>query len=204
MVLENKLGLSSSATLWDAEERLTKKRAAELFAEGLLKGRTAGTFETLAFIHGHLFQDLYDFAGQMRAVDIAKGGFRFASALYLNEAVSKIEMLPQASFQDIIKKYVEMNVAHPFREGNGRSMRIWLDHMLRSELGVVVDWQHVDKQDYLLAMERSPVKDTEIMALLQQALTDKVDDRAVFMKGIDASYAYEGYESYRTADLHGR
>lgn len=201
MVLENKLGLSSSAALWDAEERLTKERAVELFAERLLAERDAGSFETLAFIHSHLFQDVYDFAGQMRTVDIAKGGFRFASALYLDEAVSKIEKMPQASFQDIVKKYVEMNVAHPFREGNGRSMRIWLDHMLKTELGVVVDWRQVDKQDYLLAMERSPVKDVEITALLQGALTDKVDDRETFMKGIDASYAYEGYESYRTADL---
>ncbi len=201
MVLENKLGLSSSAELHEAEERLTKTRAAELFAQNLLDGREPGSFETLSFIHGYLFQDVYAFAGELRQVDIAKGGFRFASTLYLRDAVRKIELMPQSSFDEIIEKYIEMNVAHPFREGNGRSMRIWLDHILKSEQGVVVDWQRVDRQDYLLAMERSPIKDTEIKMLLKEVLTDQIDDRETFMKGIDASYAYEGYERYRTADL---
>lgn len=201
MVLENKLGLSSSAELYEAEERLTKIRAAELFVDGLLDDKQPGTFETLAFIHGYLFQDVYDFAGTVRNVDIAQGGFRFASALYLNDALKKIESLSQSNFDEIIEKNVEMNVAHPFREGNGRSMRIWLDHILKSELDKVVDWSAVDRQDYLLAMERSPVKDTEIKLLLQAALTDQIDDRETFMKGIDASYAYEGYERYKASDL---
>ena len=201
MVLENKLGLSSSAELYEAEERLTKARAASIFTQHLLDDKTPGSFETLAFVHWYLFQDVYDFAGKMRQVDISKGGFRFASALYLSDAVKSIELMPQSSFGEIIEKYVEMNVAHPFREGNGRSMRIWLDHILKCEQGVVVDWQDIDKQDYLLAMERSPVRDTEIKFLLQKALTDRIDDRETFMKGIDASYAYEGYESYKTSDL---
>ncbi len=201
MVLENKLGLSSSAALYEAEERLTKARAAEIFANDLLVAKAPGTFNTLAFIHRQLFQDVYDFAGAVRTQDIAKGGFRFASALYLDDAVAKIEVMPQGTFDDIVEKYVEMNVAHPFREGNGRSMRIWLDHMLKCECGVVIDWQQIDAQDYLLAMERSPIKDTEIKALLRAALTDKADDRETFMKGIDASYAYEGYETYRTGEL---
>ncbi len=201
MVLQNKLGISSSMELCDAEERLTKARAAELFADDLLTDKTPGAFATLAFIHQHLFQDVYDFAGKVRTEDIAKGGFRFASALYLDEALSSVEKMPQSCYEDIIRKYVEMNVAHPFREGNGRSMRIWLDHILKSQLGKVVDWQQVDKQDYLLAMERSPIKDTEIRVLLQEALTNKVNDRETFMKGIDASYAYEGYEAYKTGSL---
>ena len=200
-MLENNLGLTSSAELHDAEERLTKQRAAQLFADRLLDGKPAGTFQTLAFIHAHLFQDVYPFAGKVREVDISQGGFRFASALYLDGALKSIEGMPQADFDQIIKKYVEMNVAHPFREGNGRSMRLWLDHILKEELGQVVDWSRVDKQDYLLAMERSPVKDTEIRVLIEGALTPEVDDRDVFMKGIDASYAYEGYETYRTATL---
>ncbi len=201
MVLQNKLGITSSAQLHDAEERLTKIRAAELFSEKMLDQLEPGSFETLATIHRHLFQDVYDFAGTVRSEDISKGGFRFASALYLDDALKEIEKMPQDSFDNIVRKYVEMNVAHPFREGNGRSMRIWLDHILKAELGVVVDWQNVDKQDYLLAMERSPIKDTEIRVLLQEALTDQVDDRETFMKGIDASYSYEGYEAYQAGEL---
>lgn len=201
MVLENKLGIISSAELSEAEERLTKSRAAEIFTDQLLGDKVPGMFSTLAFIHGHLFQDIYGFAGKVRNEDISKGGFRFASALYLDAALSQIEQMPQRSFDEIIKKYVEMNVAHPFREGNGRSMRIWLDHILLTELGVVVDWQRVGKQDYLMAMERSPIKDTEIRVLLHDALIQEVDDRATFMKGIDASYAYEGYEAFVTEEL---
>ena len=201
MVLENRLGLTSTSELHVAEERLTKTRAAEIFTQDLLADKKPGSFETLAFIHRHLFQDVYDFAGELRPVNISKGGFRFASALYLPDAVEKIESMPQTNVDEIIEKYVEMNVAHPFREGNGRSMRIWLDHILKSELGEVIDWSAVDRQDYLLAMERSPIKDTEIKALLKASLTDSIDDRETFMKGIDASYAYEGYESYKTSDL---
>jgi len=198
MSLKNKLNITDSALLAREEERLSKKRAMELFENGMLDSMAAGTYESLAQIHRHLFCDIYEFAGEMRDVNIAKGSFRFVPALYLDAAVKSIEKMPQSSFDEIIRKYVEMNVAHPFREGNGRSMRIWLDLMLKKELGTVVDWSRVDKEDYLLAMERSPVRDTEIRLLLKEALTDKVNDREVYMKGIDASYAYEGYERYKT------
>lgn len=201
MVLENKLGITSSGELYETEEKLTKARAAEIFTDNLLRDKPTGTVETLTFVHKHLFQDLYDFAGVIRSEDIAKGGFRFASALYLTDALMQIEQMPQNTFDQIIAKYVEMNVAHPFREGNGRSMRIWLDHLLKNEIGQVVDWSKVNPDEYLLAMERSPIKDTEIKQVLLTALTDKVDDRKTFMKGIDASYAYEGYTSFETEDL---
>lgn len=201
MTLRNKLGLTSERELALAEERLSKKRALELFESGALDEMPAGTFDSLCAIHGCLFGDIYSFAGALRVENIAKGNFRFAPVLYLEASVAAIESMPQSTFDEIIRKYVEMNVAHPFREGNGRSMRIWLDQMLKRELGVVVDWSHVDKQDYLLAMERSPVKDVEINALIKAALTREVDNRDVYMKGIDASYGYEGYGVYRTEDL---
>ena len=201
MVLENKLGITASPDLQNAEERLSKMRAVELFTGNLLDEHTPGSFQTLAFIHHHLFQDIYDFAGQLRRDGISKGGFRFASQLYLPEALKAIERMPQSSFDKILEKYVEMNVAHPFREGNGRSMRIWLDHMLKIELGAVVDWSQIDKTDYLLAMERSPIKDTEIKHLLSKTLTKETNDRQVYIKGIDASYAYEGYETFKAEDL---
>lgn len=201
MVLENKLGITASPDLQNAEERLSKMRAVELFTDNLLDEHTPGSFQTLAFIHHHLFQDIYDFAGQLRRDDISKGSFRFASQLYLPEALKAIERMPQSSFDKILEKYVEMNVAHPFREGNGRSMRIWLDHMLKTELGAVVDWSQIDKTDYLLAMERSPIKDTEIKHLLSKALTKETNDRQVYIRGIDASYAYEGYETFKAEDL---
>ena len=201
MTLENKLGITDAVELAREEERLSKKRAIELFENKLLDRFEVGTFKGLASIHAHLFQDVYPFAGQIRTVNIAKGSFRFASVMYLSEALAHIDKMPQATFGEIVEKYVEMNVAHPFREGNGRSTRIWLDAILKRELGKVVDWARVDKEDYLLAMERSPVKDTEIKLLLKQALTDKVDDREVYMKGIDASYHYEGYNVYRIEEL---
>lgn len=183
------------------EEQLTKKRAQELYDKHILETFEVGTYSGLAKIHGYLFQDVYDFAGTMRKVNIAKGNFRFAPLLYLSEALQQIDKMPQDSYDHIIEKYVEMNVAHPFREGNGRSTRIWLDAILKKELGKVVDWSQVDKEDYLFAMERSPVRATEIKALLKAALTDKIHDRTVYMKGIDASYRYEGYSTYRTEDL---
>ena len=183
------------------EEQLTKKRAQELYDKHILETLEVGTYTGLAKIHGYLFQDVYDFAGTMRKVNIAKGNFRFAPLLYLSEALQQIDKMPQDSYDHIIEKYVEMNVAHPFREGNGRSTRIWLDAILKKELGKVVDWSQVDKEDYLFAMERSPVRATEIQALLKAALTDKINDRTVYMKGIDASYRYEGYNTYRTEDL---
>ena len=201
MVLGNKLGIGSDAELAREEERLTKKRALELFEGSLLDDFEAGTFAGLARIHGYLFRDVYDFAGQMRRENISKGGFRFAPSLYLGDALSAIDRMPQTTFDEIVEKYVEMNVAHPFREGNGRSMRIWLDLMLKRACGVVVDWSLVDKEDYLLAMERSPIKDVEIKALLKSALTDRVDDRQTYMKGIDASYRYEGYSTYTMEEL---
>ncbi|MDY4041656.1 MAG: Fic family protein [Collinsella sp.] len=201
MALENKLGIEDDVELAREEERLTKLRALELFESGAIDGLEAGTFRDLAAIHRHLFQDVYEFAGVRREVNISKGGFRFAPALYLEAALAAIDALPQGSFDEIVEKYVEMNVAHPFREGNGRSTRIWLDMILRRELGRVVDWSRVDKEDYLLAMERSPVRDIEIKALLRAALTDAIDDRAVFMKGIDASYRYEGYATYTMEEL---
>ena len=201
MALENKLGITDSAELARAEERISKEKALELFEKGLLDVFEVGTFRGLAKIHEYLFGEIYDFAGQVRTVNIAKGNFRFAPALYLGEALKQIEKMPQSTFDEIIEKYVEMNVAHPFREGNGRSTRIWLDAILKKELRQVIDWSRVDKEDYLLAMERSPVRDLEIKTLLRAALTDKINDREVYMKGVDASYHYEGYDMYKTADI---
>lgn len=201
MTLKNKLGITDPIELAHKEEQLTKKRAQELYDKHILETFEVGTYAGLAKIHGYLFQDVYDFAGTMRKVNIAKGNFRFAPLLYLSEALQQIDKMPQDSYDHIIEKYVEMNVAHPFREGNGRSTRIWLDAILKKELGKVVDWSQVDKEDYLFAMERSPVRATEIKALLKGALTDKINDRTVYMKGIDASYRYEGYSTYRTEDL---
>ncbi|MCI7613703.1 MAG: Fic family protein [Selenomonadaceae bacterium] len=200
-MLENKLGILNAAELARTEEQLSKKCALEMFETGFLDSLQPGTFASLSVIHRYLFGDIYAFAGEMRTVNIAKGNFRFAPVMYLREAVSSIERMPQSDFEQIVEKYVEMNVAHPFREGNGRSMRIWLDVILKAEIGRVVDWSRVDKEEYLLAMERSPVRDIEIKHLLQNALTDKIDDRAVYMKGIDYSYYYEGYAEYRTEDL---
>lgn len=201
MTLENKLGITSSAKLATQEERLSKKRALELFESGMLDKLEPGTFKTLQVIHKQLFMDIYDFAGKVRSVNIAKGGFRFVPAMYLLDALKQIERMPQSTFDEIIEKYVEMNVAHPFREGNGRSTRIWLDLILKKELQLVVDWSKVNKEDYLSAMERSPIKDLEIKFLLKNALTEHIDDREVYMKGIDASYMYEGYEEFKTKDL---
>lgn len=201
MALENKLGVMSSAELARAEEKISKKRAAELFESGYLDSLEAGTYKALAEIHRFLFEEIYEFAGKLRDVNIAKGNFRFASVMYLREALESIEKMPQSAFDEIIEKYVEMNVAHPFREGNGRSMRIWLDMMLKKEIGQVIDWRKVDKDDYLLAMERSPVRDIEIRHILRPALTDKVNDREIYMKGIDHSYYYEGYAVYKTEEL---
>lgn len=201
MTLENKLGITSSAELATQEERLSKKRALELFESGMLDKLEPGTFKTLQAIHKQLFMDIYDFAGTVRSVNIAKGGFRFVPAMYLLDALKQIERMPQSTFDEIIEKYVEMNVAHPFREGNGRSTRIWLDLILKKELKLVVDWSKVNKEDYLSAMERSPIKDLEIKFLLKNALTEHIDNREVYMKGIDASYMYEGYEEFKTKDL---
>ena len=201
MTLENKLGITSSAELATQEERLSKKRALELFESGMLHKLEAGTFKTLQTIHKQLFMDIYDFAGKVRSVNIAKGGFRFVPAMYLLDALIQIERMPQSTFDEIIEKYVEMNVAHPFREGNGRSTRIWLDLILKKELQLVIDWSKVNKEDFLSAMERSPIKDLEIKFLLKNALIEHIDDREVYMKGIDASYMYEGYEEFKTKDL---
>lgn len=201
MTLENKFGLTSSADLAREEEFVSKKRAVELFENSVLDSLPAGKFSTLQAIHKYLFEDIYDFAGELRTVNIAKGNFRFASLLYLQAALESIDKMPQASFDEIIEKYVEMNIAHPFREGNGRSTRIWLDHILKNEIGKVIDWSKVDKEDYLLAMERSPIKDVEIKVLLKCALTDETDSREVYMKGIDHSYYYEGYTTFKTEEL---
>lgn len=201
MSLENKLGISDSRDLAHEEERLTKKRALELYDNDLLASFEVGTFAGLKSIHGYLFQDVYDFAGKMRNVNIAKGNFRFAPVLYLESALSSIDNMSQDTFDHIVEKYVEMNVAHPFREGNGRSTRIWLDAILKKELGMVIDWSQVDKEDYLFAMERGPVRNREIKELLKNALTDRINDRQVYMKGIDASYHYEGYSTYKTEDI---
>lgn len=201
MILKNKLSLNDSHELAREEERISKKRALELFDADKLHDKAPGSFASLSYIHQFLFGDIYDFVGTIRTKDISKSGFRFASVLYLEESLVKIEAMPQSTFEEIVKKYVEMNVAHPFREGNGRSMRIWLDQMLKAELGLVIDWKLIDKQDYLLAMERSPIKDTEIKTLLKAALTDRINDREVYMKGLDASYAYEGYTIFQTEDL---
>ena len=200
-MLENKLGIKNSAELAREEERISKKKAAELFENGVLDTLTPGSFSALQAIHKYLFDEIYDFAGKVRTVNIAKGNFRFAPVMYLDAALEKIEKMPQGTFDEIIEKYVEMNVAHPFRDGNGRSMRIWLDLILKTELHKVVDWSRVDKDDYLLAMERSPVKDLEIKHLLKSALTDEINSREVYMKGIDRSYYYEGYEAFRAEEL---
>src|SRR5574344_925360 len=195
-MLKNKLNITSSSELANAEEKLTKKRALELFDKKLLENLQAGTFESLKFIHNYLFEEIYDFAGSIRNENIDKGNFRFTPTIYLDTSIKNIEKMPQKTFDQIIEKYVEMNVAHPFREGNGRSTRIWLDIILKKELKKVIDWNKIDKEDYLLAMERSPIKDIEIKTLIKNALTDKIDDRGVYMKGIDNSYYYEGYNSY--------
>lgn len=201
MTIENKFGLTSSADLAREEEFVSKKRAVELFENSVLDSLPAGKFSTLQAIHKYLFEDIYDFAGELRTVNIAKGNFRFAPLLYLQAALESIDKMPQASFDEIIEKYVEMNIAHPFREGNGRSTRIWLDHILKNEIGKVIDWSKVDKEDYLLAMERSPIKDVEIKVLLKCALTDETDSREVYMEGIDHSYYYEGYTTFKTEEL---
>ena len=201
MALQNKLGLTDELELAREEERIGKQKALALYDTGLLDTFPVGTFAGLAMIHKYLFEDIYEFAGQMRIVNIAKGNFRFAPVMYLHPALESIDQMPQSTFDEIIEKYVEMNVAHPFREGNGRSTRIWLDCILKKELHQVVDWSRVDKSDYLMAMERSPVKDLEIKVLLHKALTEQINDRQVYMKGIDASYHYEGYQIFRTEEL---
>lgn len=200
-MLENKLGITNELELAKEEERITKLKALELFDSRKINEFEVGTTRGLMDIHKYLFSDIYDFAGKVRDVNLAKGNFRFASPMYLEEALNKIDNMPQNTFDNIIKKYIEMNVAHPFREGNGRSTRIWLDMILKSELGKVVDWSKIDKEEYLLAMERSPIKDTEINILLKNALTDKIADRTVYMKGIDISYKYEGYNTYTMDEL---
>lgn len=201
MVLENKLGITSSAELACEEERISKKKAVELFESGTLDKLEPGKFASLQAIHKALFEDIYDFAGQLRTVNLAKGNFRFAPLIYLEAALANIDKMPQSTYDEIIEKYVEMNVAHPFREGNGRSTRIWLNLMLKSGIGQVVDWSKVDKEDYLLAMERSPIKDVEIKVLLKDALTSDVNSREIFMKGIDHSYYYEGYTTFKAEEL---
>ena len=201
MALKNKLGITESSKLAQEEEKITKKKALEFFDKKVIDTFEVGTFKGLQEIHKYLFQDVYDFAGKIRDENISKGNFRFAPVMYLKEALKNIDKMPQKTFDEIIEKYVEMNIAHPFREGNGRSTRIWLDRILVKELGKVVDWSKVDKGDYLLAMERSPIKDTEIKVLLKSALTDKINDRTVYMKGIDASYYYEGYNIYTLEEI---
>lgn len=200
-MLENKLGITNSAELAEQEEKISKRKALEIFETGYLESLEAGKYKSLAKIHKYLFEEIYDFAGELRKVNMAKGNFRFVPLTYLEFALSSIDKMPQSTFDEIIEKYVEMNVAHPFREGNGRSMRIWLDLILKREIGYVVDWSKVDKEDYLLAMERSPIKDIEIKFLLKNALTDNVNDREIYMKGIDHSYYYEGYSLYKTEEL---
>lgn len=197
-MLKNKLGIDNPAELAREEERISKKKAAELFEKGILNNLQAGSFSALQAIHRYLFEDIYDFAGEIRTVNLAKGNFRFAPLMYLEAALENIDKMPQSDFDGIIEKYVEMNIAHPFREGNGRSTRIWLDHILKNEIGRVIDWSRVDKEDYLLAMERSPIKDIEIKYLLKNALTDEINSREVYMKGIDHSYYYEGYTTFKT------
>lgn len=201
MALDNKLGITDSVELAKAEEKISKKRAIELFESGYLDTLEAGSFTSLVEIHKYLFDTIYEFAGKIRTVNIAKGHFRFAPVMYLEAALQNIEKMPQSTYDEIIEKYVEINIAHPFREGNGRSTRIWLDLILKKELGQIVDWSRVNKEDYLLAMERSPIRDIEIKHILKQALTDKINDRDVYMKGIDQSYYYEGYSIYETSDL---
>ena len=201
MALENKLGITSSPELAEAEERISKKKALELFENGVLDSLEPGTTASLKAIHKYLFNEIYDFAGELRTVNIAKGNFRFAPLMYLEAALANIDKMPQSTFDEIVEKYVEMNIAHPFREGNGRSTRIWLDCIFKKEIGKVVDWSKVDKEDYLLAMERSPIKDIEIKHILKNALTDDIHSREVYMKGIDHSYYYEGYTTFKTEDL---
>lgn len=201
MALENKLGLTDSAELAREEERISKKKAAKLFANGIIDNYPPGRFSTLQAIHKYLFEDIYEFAGKLRTVNLAKGSFRFAPLMYLEPALINIDGMPQSTFDEIIEKYVEMNIAHPFRESNGRSTRIWLDHMLKTEIGRIIDWSKVDKEDYLLAMERSPVRDIEIKHILKNALTDEVDSREIYMKGIDHSYYYEGYTTFKTEEI---
>lgn len=201
MAPENKLGITDMAELAREEERISKKKAIELFESGYMDTLQPGTFDALAKIHSFLFDEIYGFAGEIRKVNIAKGSFRFAPVMYLESALQNVEKMPQSTFDEIVEKYVEMNIAHPFREGNGRSTRIWLDLIFKKELGMVVDWSRIDKEDYLLAMERSPIRDIEIKHLLKEALTDKTDDREIYMKGIDHSYYYEGYTTYKTEDL---
>lgn len=200
-MLKNKLGIYNPAELAREEERISKKKAAELFEKGILNNLQAGSFSALRAIHRYLFEDIYDFAGEIRTVNLAKGNFRFAPLMYLETALENIDKMPQSDFDEIIEKYVEMNIAHPFREGNGRSARIWLDHILKNEIGRVIDWSRVDKEDYLLAMERSPIRDIEIKYLLKNALTDEINSREVYMKGIDHSYYYEGYTTFKTEEL---
>ena len=201
MPLENKLGITDSIELAKVEEKISKKKAIELFENGYLNSLEPGTFTSLVEIHKYLFGSIYDFAGKIRTVNIAKGHFRFAPVMYLEAALQNIEKMPQSTYDEIIEKYVEMNISHPFREGNGRSTRIWLDLILKKELWQVVDWSRVDKEDYLLAMERSPIRDIEIKHILKQALTDKINDRDIYMEGIDHSYYYEGYTTFKTSDL---
>ena len=201
MALENKLGITSSPELAEAEERISKKKAVELFENGFLDSLETGTTASLKAIHKYLFDEIYEFAGELRTVNIAKGNFRFAPLMYLEAALANIDKMPQSTFDEIVEKYVEMNIAHPFREGNGRSTRIWLDCIFKKEIGKVVDWSCVDKEDYLLAMERSPIKDIEIKYLLKAALTDDIHSREVYMKGIDHSYYYEGYTSFKAEEL---
>ena len=200
-MLDNKLGITDSTKLARTEEKISKKKAIEMFENGFLEKLKPGTYESLAAIHEYLFDEIYDFAGKIREVNLSKGNFRFAPLMYLEAALQSIDKMPQSTFDEIIEKYVEMNVAHPFREGNGISTRIWLDLMLKKEIGYVVDWSKVDKEDYLLAMERSPIKDIEIKFLLKNALTDNIHDREIYMKGIDHSYYYEGYYVFKTEDL---
>ena len=200
-MLENKLGLTSSAELAREEERISKKKAAMLFENHILDNLKSGKFSTLQTIHKYLFDEIYDFAGKLRTVNIAKGNFRFAPLMYIESALKNIDKMSLSNFDEIIEKYVEMNIAHPFREGNGRSARIWLDHMLKTEIGKVIDWSKVDKEDYLLAMERSPIRDIEIKYVLKNALTDEIDSREVYMKGIDHSYYYEGYTAFKADEL---
>ena len=200
-MLENKLGLTSSAELAREEERISKKKAAMLFENHILDNLKSGKFSTLQTIHKYLFDEIYDFAGKLRTVNIAKGNFRFAPLMYIESALKNIDEMPQSNFDEIIEKYVEMNIAHPFREGNGRSARIWLDHMLKTEIGKVIDWSKVDKEDFLLAMERSPIRDIEIKYVLKNALTDEIDSREMYMKGIDHSYYYEGYTAFKADEL---
>ena len=200
-MLENKLGIDNSAELAREEERISKRKAMELWENGIFDNLEAGKFSTLQLIHKYLFEDIYEFAGKIRSVNLAKGNFRFAPVMYLEAALANIDQMPQSNFDEIVEKYVEMNIAHPFREGNGRSTRIWLDQILKREIGKVVDWQKVDKEDYLLAMERSPIKNVEIKYLLKNALTDEINSREVYMKGIDHSYYYEGYTTFKTAEL---